>query len=64
MYSRLRKPEKWEIRVLILYAIILDVAWADHDLLNPDLGSELAFRVRKRPSGWHVAAHVHETQVD
>ncbi len=26
--------------------------------------SELAFRVRKRPLGWHVTTHVRETRVD
>ncbi len=34
----------------------------DQRLLNPNLGSELGFRVRKRPPGWHVADHVHESQ--
>ncbi len=36
----------------------------DRDLLKPNFESELAFRVKKRPSGWHVAAYMQEVQVD
>ncbi len=36
----------------------------NQDMLKPNLGSELAVRVRKRPSGWHVAANMHEIHVD
>ncbi len=49
-----------KIGVLILKML----ASGRQGLLNPNLQSKSAFKVEKRPLGWHVAAHVHEIPAD
>ncbi len=60
MYGIWRNPEQVEDWL----SVPKTVSETIQDMLNPNLGSELALRVSTTPLGRHEGAQVHEIQVD